>query len=166
VLQVGEAEELTSCGALAFYDKAADRVTPKTPAKLRKTGMRTRATSASDDPVMRRLAQQGAAEVFITDDVLVTLMCAPRSTYPWDIVISKRGNVLVFDKRANSSLDFLTVSGACCAAAWVLGLGVVRAGRVMSLTSGWLGCLLRFSALVHSLAPFVVDWSPTILHRC
>ncbi|KAL4852873.1 Eukaryotic translation initiation factor 3 subunit D [Chlorella vulgaris] len=106
--KVGEAEELTSCGALAFYDKAADRVTPKTPAKLRKTGMRTRATSASDDPVMRRLAQQGAAEVFITDDVLVTLMCAPRSTYPWDIVISKRGNVLVFDKRANSSLDFLT----------------------------------------------------------
>lgn len=46
----------------------------------------------------------------MTDDVLATLMCAPRSTYPWDIVITKRGDVLVFDKRTNSSLDFLTVS--------------------------------------------------------
>ncbi|EFN52468.1 hypothetical protein CHLNCDRAFT_32503 [Chlorella variabilis] len=35
-------------------------------------------------------------------------MCASRSTYPWDLVITKRGDVLVFDKRTNSSLDFLT----------------------------------------------------------
>ena len=45
----------------------------------------------------------------MTDDVLATLMCAPRSTYPWDVVITKQGGVLLFDKRANSSLDYLTV---------------------------------------------------------
>ena len=28
-------QELAACGALAFYDKAADRVTPKMPAKVR-----------------------------------------------------------------------------------------------------------------------------------
>ena len=54
---------------------------------------------------------EGAGEVFMTDDVLATLMCATRSTYPWDVVITKRGGVLMFDKRTNSSLDFLTVSG-------------------------------------------------------
>ncbi|KAI7845745.1 hypothetical protein COHA_000661 [Chlorella ohadii] len=106
--QVTDPEEVTSCGALAFYDKAADRVTPKNPAKLRKTAHRARSGTASDDPVMRRLAGSGAGDVFMTDDVLATLMCAPRSNYPWDIVITKRGDVLVFDKRANSSLDFLT----------------------------------------------------------
>lgn len=50
---MGEAEELTSCGSLAFYDKAADRVTPKNPAKLRKTGHRTRSSTASDDPIIQ-----------------------------------------------------------------------------------------------------------------
>ena len=28
-------------------------------------------------------------------------MCAPRSVYPWDIVINRVGNKLFFDKRDN-----------------------------------------------------------------
>ncbi|PSC67004.1 eukaryotic translation initiation factor 3 subunit D-like [Micractinium conductrix] len=83
--QVGEPEELTSAGALAFYDKAADRVTPKNPAKLRKATARTRSSSASEDPIMRRLVAEGAADIFMTDDVMCALMCAPRSQYPWDV---------------------------------------------------------------------------------
>ena len=31
----------------------------------------------------RRLAGSGAGDVFMTDDVLAALMCAPRSNYPW-----------------------------------------------------------------------------------
>ena len=76
---MGEPEDLASCGSLAFYDKAADRVTPKGPAKLRKTSSRTRAGTASADPVLARLAGEGAGDVFMTDAVLTTLMCAPRS---------------------------------------------------------------------------------------
>lgn len=34
-------------------------------------------------PPCRRLAGSGGGDVFMTDDVLSTLMCAPRSTYPW-----------------------------------------------------------------------------------
>jgi translation initiation factor 3 subunit D len=109
---VGAPQELASAGALSFYDKAADRVTPKNPAKLRKTGHRTRASTASDDPILRRLAAAGAARAFFTDEVLATLMCAPRSSYPWDVVITKKGDLLMFDKRTNSSLDFLTVRTA------------------------------------------------------
>ena len=47
--------------------------------------------------------------MFVTDDVLAALMCAPRSAYPWDVVVTRRGDTLFFDKRTNSSLDFLTV---------------------------------------------------------
>lgn len=65
--------------------------------------------SSQPHPCCRRLVGEGAGDVFMTDDVLAALMCASRSTYPWDVVITRRGDVLVFDKRTNSSLDFLTV---------------------------------------------------------
>lgn len=62
-------------------------------------------------PLRRRLAEAREANVFMTDDVLSALMCAPRSTYPWDLVVTRSGDTLIFDKRTNSSLDFLTVRG-------------------------------------------------------
>lgn len=38
------------------------------------------------------------------------LMCAPRSVYPWDIVIVKQGNKVFLDKRDNAALDMVTVN--------------------------------------------------------
>ena len=69
-----------------------------------------RPTSPTPTPpsTCRRLAAEDTGDVFLTDGVLTTLMCATRSVYPWDIVITKRGEQLWFDKRPNSSLDFLT----------------------------------------------------------
>ena len=46
-------QDLASCGELAQYDKAADRVTPKVPAKLRRTAARTRSTTTLEDPILR-----------------------------------------------------------------------------------------------------------------
>ena len=48
--------------------------------------------------------------MFITDTLLTTLMCTPRSVYSWDIVITCAGGRLFFDKRDGSSLDLLTVA--------------------------------------------------------
>ena len=48
--------------------------------------------------------------MFITDTLLTTLMCTPRSVYSWDIVITRAGGRLFFDKRDGSSLDLLTVA--------------------------------------------------------
>lgn len=50
------------------------------------------------------------ARVFITDSLLTTLMCAPRSVYSWDIVATRAGDKLFFDKRDGSNLDLLTVA--------------------------------------------------------
>jgi translation initiation factor 3 subunit D len=112
---VDEPEEITTAGALAAYDRAADRVTLKTPAKLNKASQRARSCTSSEDPVLQKLAKDAdrdstitAKSVLMTDHLLTTLMCAPRSVYPWDIVITLTGNQLWFDKRANSSLDYLT----------------------------------------------------------
>jgi len=37
-------------------------------------------------------------------------MCAPRSVYPWDVVIVRKGNKLFFDKREDGPLDTVTVN--------------------------------------------------------
>lgn len=47
----------------------------------------------------RQLASENVATVYATDNILSLLMCAPRSVYPWDIVIVREGDKLFFDKR-------------------------------------------------------------------
>ncbi len=37
-------------------------------------------------------------------------MCAPRSVYPWDIIIVCQGNKIFLDKRENATLDMVTVN--------------------------------------------------------
>ena len=39
------------------------------------------------------------ATVYTTDTILSLLMCAPRSVYPWDIIIIREGDHLILDKR-------------------------------------------------------------------
>jgi translation initiation factor 3 subunit D len=39
------------------------------------------------------------ATVYTTDTILSLLMCATRSVYPWDIIITREGDHLIFDKR-------------------------------------------------------------------
>ena len=48
--------------------------------------------------------------MFVTDTLLTTLMCTTRSVYSWDIVVTRAGDKLFFDKRDGSSLDMLTVA--------------------------------------------------------
>jgi hypothetical protein len=42
-----------------------------------------RNVTTSDDPIMRKLAADGAGRVFATDSVLSALMCAKSSVYRW-----------------------------------------------------------------------------------
>jgi translation initiation factor 3 subunit D len=66
--------------------------------------------TTTDDPVLEKLAVDGVGQVFITDTILAHLMTCTRSVYPWDIVVTKLpGNIFFFDKRDNSTFDYLTV---------------------------------------------------------
>ena len=69
-----------------------------------------RNVTTSEDPVLRRLAAAGAAQVFATDGILSALMCAPRSVYGWDIIVTRDGGCTYLDKRDRSSFDLLTVN--------------------------------------------------------
>jgi len=108
---VGEPEDLVMCGALEYYDRVYDRVTPKSEKRLERFKNRNFfKVTTTDDPVIRRLASEDKATVFATDAILATLMCAPRSVYSWDIVVQKVGSKLFFDKRDGSQLDLLSVN--------------------------------------------------------
>ncbi|KAK8575236.1 hypothetical protein V6N13_033521 [Hibiscus sabdariffa] len=107
---VPEPEDLLLCGALEYYDRSFDRITPKNERRLERFKNRNFfKVTTTDDPVIRRMANEDKATVFATDTILATLMCAPRSVYSWDIVIQRVGNKLFFDKRDGSQLDLLSV---------------------------------------------------------
>ncbi|KAG6694672.1 hypothetical protein I3842_09G060600 [Carya illinoinensis] len=107
---VPEPEDLLLCGALEFYDRSYDRITPKNERRLERFKNRNFfKVTTTDDPVIRRLANEDKATVFATDAILSTLMCSPRSVYSWDIVVQRVGNKLFFDKRDGSQLDLLSV---------------------------------------------------------
>ncbi|XP_059280264.1 eukaryotic translation initiation factor 3 subunit D-like [Lycium ferocissimum] len=107
---VSEPEDLLICGGLEFYDRSYDRITPKNERRLERFKNKNFfKVTTTDDPVIRRLANEDKATVFATDTILSTLMCAPRSVYSWDIVVQRVGNKLFFDKRDGSQLDLLSV---------------------------------------------------------
>ena len=56
----------------------------------------TCAGTTTDDSVIRDLRHQG--QVFATDSILSTLMCASRSVNPWDIIVRRIGNKASFER--------------------------------------------------------------------
>lgn len=48
--------------------------------------------------------------MFVTDSILTTIMCAAKSVYSWDVVVTRVGDKLFFDKREGSTIDLLSVN--------------------------------------------------------
>jgi len=88
---VGEPEEVLAAGELEYYDRLYDRISARNEVKLQKSSRVFRSVTTSDDPVIRRLAAEGGARVFVTDAILTALMCVKSSVYSWDIVITRAG---------------------------------------------------------------------------
>merc|ERR1712112_472856 len=108
---VNEPTDLLQCGALEYYDKIYDRVNVKNERNLQRIDRIFHTVTTTDDPVIRRLVKtESKANVFVTDAILATLMCAGRSVYSWDIVVQKIGGKVFLDKRDNTEFDLLTVS--------------------------------------------------------
>ncbi|TLS24413.1 hypothetical protein PpBr36_08808 [Pyricularia pennisetigena] len=110
-LDADEGEDVDSYGFVHYYDRSYDK--PAVKSAERKLNPIDRAAynvTTSLDPVIQELAEKDEATLFATDSILSTLMCAPRSVYPWDIVIVKQGNKVYFDKRDNAALDMVTVN--------------------------------------------------------
>eukprot|EP00889_Picochlorum_renovo_P002885 jgi/Picre1/29915/NNA_005294.t1 len=107
--KVDEGESLVSVGSLPTYDRAADRVGPKLPAKVKEpSGAHAYPLKIWDDPVMKKMAENDEADVFVSDLILTVIMTAPRSLFPWDIAILKKKNKMYLDRRTGSSLEYIT----------------------------------------------------------
>lgn len=110
-LDADEGEDIDSYGFVYPYDRSYDK--PQVKATERKLNVLDRAAynvTTSSDPVIQELAEKDEATIFATDNILSMLMCAPRSVYPWDIVIVRQGNKIFLDKRENAALDMVTVN--------------------------------------------------------
>lgn len=108
---VGKVENLVETGVLEMYNPAFDRVTPSKAKNLMRfeTTQHFTATT-SHDPVIQRLADKNAGNVYATDAILSVLMAATKSVISWDVLVRKEKGVIFFDKRPYSKIDFLTVN--------------------------------------------------------
>ncbi|KAH6628035.1 eukaryotic translation initiation factor 3 subunit D [Chaetomium tenue] len=110
-LDTDEGEDVDSYGFLYYYDRSYDK--PPVKSAERKLAVMDRAVynvTTSSDPIIQELAEKDEATIFATDSILSMLMCAPRSMYPWDIIIVRQGNKVFLDKRDNAALDMVTVN--------------------------------------------------------
>ena len=105
-----EAETLAEHGSLRWFDKSFDRLTPKLPAELQKTKLMHHRVTTSEDPTLCELAEKNAGNVLATGDIVAAIMCAARSVYGWDLVVTKKDGKLFFDKSDEGNFDMLTVS--------------------------------------------------------
>ena len=77
---IGEPDDLIQCGSLEFYDKTYDRVNVKNEKPLQRIDRIFHTVTTTDDPIIRKLTKtETDANVFVTDAILATLMCASRS---------------------------------------------------------------------------------------
>ncbi|KAF6004099.1 Eukaryotic translation initiation factor 3 subunit D [Cyanidiococcus yangmingshanensis] len=119
---IGEAETLREAGAVGYYDKSCDRISCKQAKALTSFEHRKRFYPIiSEDPLMQpyrvdpEVTASPAKErdakrrILTTGTVLALLMAAPKSAYPWDLVVERKGNLLIIDKRRDSQVETLTM---------------------------------------------------------
>jgi translation initiation factor 3 subunit D len=110
-LPVPPASTILECGKLERYSNSFDRIIPKTAVTLQSYKKRQRFTATtSADPVLQRLMKEKAGNVFATDTILACLMASPRSVNSWDLVVRKHNGQIIFDKRPNSKIDYISVN--------------------------------------------------------
>ncbi|KAI5478983.1 translation initiation factor eIF-3 subunit 7 [Pseudohyphozyma bogoriensis] len=105
-----EPENLSTHGFLYEYDKAYDRVTTKAEKPLQQNDRLRYNPTTSDDPIIQQHAAKDTAQIYATDSIISMLMCAPRTVYPWDIVITREGDKVFMDKRDNGPFDYPSVN--------------------------------------------------------
>ncbi|GMK55393.1 hypothetical protein CspeluHIS016_0204490 [Cutaneotrichosporon spelunceum] len=107
---VDEPKTLESAGTLQGYDKAFDRINTRNLKNLEIQERVRYNETTTEDPIIKKLADQKAATVFATDSILSVLMCATRSVNSWDIVIERRGDQVFLDKRGGAPFDVISVN--------------------------------------------------------
>lgn len=108
--EVSAPEDLTTCGKAFYIDKSYDKVTPSKQKSLKVTDKVFYKVTTQDDPIIQKLVEEKTANVYATDSIVAVLMSCPRSVYSWDLIVTKKGDTIFFDKRHKSSIDSMSVN--------------------------------------------------------
>lgn len=92
-------EPLASAGKIHQYVKKYEQ---NTVVSLESTTSSTVHQTSSSDENLKNYAQEDQGKVFITDEILSQLMCAPKSSVSWDVIVTKKNGKIFFDKRADT----------------------------------------------------------------
>ncbi|KAK4052164.1 hypothetical protein OIV83_002459 [Microbotryomycetes sp. JL201] len=109
-VDTNEPETISQHGFLYEYDRTYDRVNTKNEKPLQIIDRIRYNPTTSDDPVIQEIAARDRAQIYATDSVLAMLMCANRTVYPWDIVLTREGDKLFMDKREGGPFDYPSVN--------------------------------------------------------
>ena len=104
-------DDLLLAGSLLPFNPTFARIVPRSAVPLQRyESKQWFAASTTEDPILNRLIDEGAGDVYATDSILSVLMACNKSVYGWDILVKKVDGKLIFDKRADSKLDYLSVN--------------------------------------------------------
>ncbi|CAD8075730.1 unnamed protein product [Paramecium primaurelia] len=107
-------KEIQSIGTIKKYNKEFDKVRPNYEKKISIIGGEVISGSVQDDKYFKQLIaeRQGTEEIptiYTTDKLLFAVQTLKYSIYPWDILVTKKGNSYIFDKcpQNRSELTYL-----------------------------------------------------------
>jgi len=102
-----ESATIASYGAARMYDRATDRVTTQKEIKIVPARQTWHSVTTSDDPIIQKMASENTGNIFGTDVLFSLLMNTIRSTYSWDVVVTKADGKLFFDHRPTADIGKL-----------------------------------------------------------
>ncbi|KAL4499342.1 hypothetical protein ABPG72_006928 [Tetrahymena utriculariae] len=101
-------------GKLKQYDKSFDRIDPRGIKKLDiSKNLSVVNSSTLKDDILIELLQQDVDEksdkptVYTTDALLLALMTCKKNEFPWDILVQKDGNAIVFDTYEEERMNYM-----------------------------------------------------------
>ena len=111
---VPKANTIHTAGAAMQYNPVFDKASFREPMTIKDMGRTKENCSVTDSALIRKvvadLSKKGGVQVYATDALLATLMCARQSTNAWDITIERLGDVYFLDWRKGGPIDLFTVN--------------------------------------------------------
>jgi len=100
---IPKGETLKEVGSTKVFNKDFNLFDIKNGTPLKTTNKIPYEGTSSDDPILQEYAKNNEGNVFVTDQILSMLLAAPKSIYPWDVVVTYKDGILFIDKRGSES---------------------------------------------------------------
>jgi translation initiation factor 3 subunit D len=111
---IPKSEILKEVGHSRVFNEEFNHIDVKSGVQLKNTSRHTnrcnkilKIGTSSEDPILKEYADKKEGNVFVTDQILSFILAAPKSVYPWDLVLNFKNGIIFIDKRNESGIDDL-----------------------------------------------------------